>query len=372
MNETGISLFKRKNIYYIVYTDDTGTRRHKSTKCKYKAEALKVLSDLTKFTTDNRKHKQTPLSSFIKEFLAYADSNMCKSTARAYSLALRHFLRIIGDIDINKVTAKHWDTFKTARIKDRVRLRRKLQPLENATNAQAKQRMVSATTVNVALRHLKAAMGTAARWQLIEKNPFEKLPLVTIPKRTPAFLNVQDAEKLLSVITEQWLKDIVIFAINTGMRRGELLSLRWSDVDMAARVVRITNTDAFTTKSGEQRTVSLNDAALMVLGRRKHWTRHEYIFTCDHGRRLEASRVTHAFKKAVKAAGLPEGLHLHSTRHSFASLLVAGGTSLFTVSKLLGHANAKTSEIYSHLLPQHLQNEVDKINIGLSSDPQKN
>jgi integrase len=372
MNETGISLFKRNGIYYITYFDETGRRRQKSTGCKYKPDAIKVLSEFSKFLADGHKSKRTSLSSFSKDFLKYADINMNKGTADIYARSLRCFIRIVGDMDINSITPKHWDEFKTRRMNERVQTRRTFNTPEEAAAFQEQSPFISAAFVNVTLRHIKAAMSTAARWQLITKNPFERLPLVTIPKRTPAFLTIQDAERLLSVSGDAWLKDFIIFAINTGMRRGEILSLRWSDIDTGARVARITNTDNFTTKSGEERTVSLNDAALMVVKRLKVSKHHEYLFSCEYGRRLNADRVTHAFKSAVRAAGLPEGLHLHSTRHSFASLLVGGGTSLFTVSKLLGHSNSKTSEIYSHLLPSHMQHEVDKINIGIASAPLKN
>ena len=365
MNENGIFLFKKNGYYNIGYTDDTGKRRQKSTGCKLKPEAMKVLSDFSKFLADGHKSKRISLSSFTKDFLKYADSNMNKGTADIYARALRCFIRIVGDMDINNITPKHWDEFKTNRMNEHVQLRRTFDTPEAAAAAREHTRIVSPQSVNVALRHVKAAMSTAARWQLITKNPFEKLPLATIPKRTPAFLTIQDAERLLSFSGDAWLKDFIIFAINTGMRRSEILSLRWSDIDTGARLARITNTDDFTTKNGEERTVSLNDAALMVINRLKVSKHHEYIFSCEHGRRLNADRVTHAFKAAVRAAGLPEGLHLHSTRHSFASLLVGVGTSLFTVSKLLGHSNSKTSEIYSHLLPLHLQKEVDKINIGM-------
>jgi integrase len=366
MNETGISLFKKYGVWYIQYTDAIGKRRQKSTSCKYKPDAIKVLSDFSKFLVEGNKNKPTSLSSFTKDFLKFAESNKCHGTADIYGRALRCFIRIVGDMDINSITPKQWDDFKTFRMNERKQLRKNFDTPEDAAAAREQLPFVSATSVNVALRHIKAAMSTAARWQLIVKNPFERLPLVTIPKRTPAFLTIQDAERLLSGITEPWLKDFIIFAINTGMRRGEILSLRWSDIDTVTRVARITNRQDFTTKNGEERAVSLNDAALMVIKRLKVSKHHEYIFSCEHGRRLNPDRVTTAFKAAIRAAGLPEGLHLHSTRHSFASLLVGGGTSLFTVSKLLGHSNSKTSEIYSHLLPSHMQHEVDKINIGIT------
>jgi site-specific recombinase XerD len=120
----------------------------------------------------------------------------------------------------------------------------------------------------------------------------------------------------------------------------------------------------FTTKSGEERVVSLNDSALAVIHRRRQASKNEAIFTNDGGRPVRSDSVSHKFKKVIRATGLPDTLHFHSLRHSFASLLVGSGTSLFTVSKLLGHSTTKTSEIYSHLLPHHMQNEVDKITIG--------
>lgn len=358
MSTTGFSLFKRKGIFQIVYVDNTGRRRWKSTGCKYKPDAVKVLSDFSKFLADAQKDKRTSLSSFIKDFLIYAKTNYAAHTVYLYEKTLGHFERICGDIALAKITAKHFDTYKVTRLNECVQARLGIDEVE---------RKLSPITINIELRTLRAALSTAERWELIGKNPFGKLSLISIPKKTPAFLTVEDANTLLSKIDEVWLKDFVIFAINTGMRRGEMLSLRWVDVDKAAKVARITNTKDFTTKSGEQRVISLNDAALMVIDRCKRSARHEFIFSDGEGRKLLKDRITHSFKKAIRAAGLPEGLHLHSTRHSFASLLVGGGTSLFTVSKLLGHSNAKTSEIYSHLLPQHLHNEVEKITIGIGS-----
>jgi integrase len=360
-----LSLFKnnRSGVWFIQYRTADGIRKQASTRCTHKADAVKVLPDFGKFLADGSKRKQMPLSSFVKDFLVYAKTNYAPHTAYLYDKTLAHFIRICGDLSLAKITPKHFDLYKVARLNECVGARLGLDELH---------RNVSPITVNIELRTLRAAMNTATRWELITKNPFQTLPLIAIPKRTPAFLTVENADQLLGVIKEQWLKNFVIFAINTGMRRGEILSLRWCDVDMTARVARITNTDEFTAKGGEQRIVSLNDAALMVIKRCTRYDNHEFVFSDDEGRRMLKDRITHAFKKAVRAAGLPEGLHLHSTRHSFASLLVGSGTSLFTVSKLLGHSSAKTSEIYSHLLPQHLHSEVEKISIGIGSAPLRN
>ena len=345
MDDFNFSLFKlsRSGIWYIQYTDSNGVRKHKSTKCARRADAVKKLSDFKSFIEAKPKKKTIPLSAFIADYIKHIQAGHSENTARSYALSLKTFVQIIGDLSLKSITPRHWDAYKTARLS---------------------QKKVAVSTVNIELRSLRAAFSTAARWELIAKNPFMGLSLVSVPKKTPAFLTIQDAERLLVAIKENWFRDVVIFAINTGLRRGELLSLRWKDVDQQLQIARITNREDFTTKSGEERIVSLNDAALSVLNRRRQSPLCDYIFTDDKGVPLTPDTVSHKFKRVIRAAKLPEALHLHSLRHSFASLLVGSGTSLFTVSKLLGHSSTKTSEIYSHLLPQHMQKEVDKITIG--------
>ncbi|HLP82375.1 MAG TPA: site-specific integrase, partial [Nitrosomonas sp.] len=348
------------------YKDEMGRRKQKSTRCTHKPSAMVVLSDFSKFIADEHKVRPTPFTSFTKDFLKYAESNLSKVTANIYAHAFKQFIRICGDMDIRNISPKHWDDFKTYRLQEKICLRRKFITAQETAIAIDKQPAISPVSVNIELRHLKSSMNTATRWQLIPKNPWEKLPLISIPKVTPPFMMVEDAELLLSGITKQWLKDMVIFGLNTGCRRGEILSLRWSDIDTEKRIANITNRADFVTKGGEQKVIALNDAAVMVLNRRKAAACQEFIFTDELGRKIQPSRATHEFKKYVRLAGLPAKLHLHSCRHSFASILVGTGTSIFSVSKLLNHSSTRTSEIYSHAILSNLHTEVDKIRIGMS------
>lgn len=167
MSETGISLFKRNGIYSIVYIDESGRRRQKSTGCKYKPDAVKVLSDFSKFLSDGHKNKRTSLSSFTKDFLKYVESNKCHGTADIYGRALRCFIRIIGDMDINSITPKQWDDFKTYRMNEHKQLRQKFDTPEEAAAAREQSPLISASSVNVALRHIKAAMSTADRKSVV-------------------------------------------------------------------------------------------------------------------------------------------------------------------------------------------------------------
>lgn len=120
MNEKGISLFKKNGYYYISYTDCNGRRKQKSTRCKYKPDAMIVLSEFSKFIADEHKVRSTPFSSFAMDFLNYADSNLSKVTANIYRQAFNHFIHICSDMDIRKINPKHWDDYKTSRIQEKI------------------------------------------------------------------------------------------------------------------------------------------------------------------------------------------------------------------------------------------------------------
>jgi integrase len=373
MEAANFSLYKldRYDRWYIQYVDEDGNRKQKSTRCTRRSDALKKLTNFKKFIAKEPKKPTILLSTFIADYLKHIEAVHPKTTMRSYELSLRVFKRIIGDVPLGTITPKHWDAYKTTRLHEKKHLQGHFPTEDEKTIALQAQSTISVGSVNIELRSILAAMNTAVRWELIPKNPFVNQSLVTVPKRTPAYLTAPDAERLLEAIKEDWFRDIVIFAINTGMRRGELLSLRWQDIDTETRLARITNRVDFTTKSGEQRIVSLNDAALSVLDRRRLRSKCDAVFTDDRGRILTPDTVSHKFKRTVRAVNLPDALHLHSLRHSFASLLVGSGTSIFTVSQLLGHSSVKTSQIYAHLLPQHLHSEVRKIDIGNSYTEKK-
>jgi integrase len=131
--------------------------------------------------------------------------------------------------------------------------------------------------------------------------------------------------------------------LNTGLRRNEALDLRWRDVDFEKGVIYIAKT-----KDREMRIVPMNKHAHMILAELG-----PSLFTG-----LNSNLVTHKFRKAADAAGL-DGFKLHSLRHSFASALVAAGVDIYTVSKLLGHSDLKTTMVYAKVGVGTMQAAVD-------------
>jgi integrase len=158
------------------------------------------------------------------------------------------------------------------------------------------------------------------------------------------------------------LRPIVLVALNTGLRRGELFSLKGANVNLDAEMVTVI---AATAKSGQTRRVPLNAEALAVL---KAWRKRsantaadDFVFPGADGARL--TNINKSWGGVVKTAKLA-GFNFHDLRHTFASRLVGNSIDLNTVRTLLGHKDIETTLIYAHLDPDNLKAAVKKVAVA--------
>ena len=280
------------------------------------------------------------LSSFAKEFLEYSSGVHTKKTTASCKTAFNEFVRVEGDRDLNTIGIREIEHFLAV-----------------------KKAEASPWTSRKYFLALRAAFEKAVQWNLLKENPFGKVKKPKVAEVLPAFFTEKDFEIFLLAIDDRNYRELYAMAILTGMRLGELLNLRWSDIDFSSKRILIQNSESFTTKSKRSRVVPISEDLLRLLTDRKENIRTEsdLAFPNSHGRKLNETVVERKFKKAVRRAGLNEKLHFHSLRHSFASALVMSGVSLYAVQKLLGHSSSKTTEIYSHLLPQQTHGEVNTL-----------
>ena len=334
------TLFKRSNgIYYISYEE--GSRwRWKSTRQKSKPAALKELLTFEKLRNTNK--PKTTLQSFIRDFLYHAEVSYSPKTVKIYNTTFRHFLSLVGDKLLSSITPKDIDLYRTHRLRE-----------------------VSPVSVNVELRSLRAAFYTALRWELLEENPFKKVPLLRIPEQQPLYLSREDFQKLISLVSEGWLKDLILAAVLTGLRKGELLNLTWRDVDFDRRLLHIQSGENFRTKGGKRRNMPLNEVLHQLLWKKAQRSTDEYVFTVK-GRRILGTSLSHKFKVYVRRAGLNPKLHFHSLRHTFATWLVQEGVSIYEVQKLLGHSSISVTQVYSHLAASELHGAVNKLQLVMN------
>ena len=160
---------------------------------------------------------------------------------------------------------------------------------------------------------------------------------------------------MINVIDKEDVKELVIFAVNTGLRQGELLSLQFRQVNFSNRTIVLDN-QTHITKSKRIRSVPLNETAFNIIQKRNNG-KFQNVFTLRESG-IKQDWIVHNFKKYVLKARINPKLHFHSLRHTFASWLVQGGVSIYHVSKLLGHSDVKITGIYSHLRQEDLLNSV--------------
>jgi len=243
-------------------------------------------------------------------------------------------------------------------------------------------------TINKDLKTLKAALERAVEWELVEKNPLAKLkPGKEDRLGVVRYLSPDEEQRLRDALAgrdaalragreraNEWrrrrgvdvkpalgtypdhLTPLVLVAINTGLRQGELFNLTWSDVDLDRGSLTVRGSGA---KSGTTRHVPLNAEARAVLKAWREQTAGEVlVFESPKGGRLD--NVQTSWERLVKAAGI-SAFRFHDTRHHFASRLVMAGVDLNTVRELLGHSDLTMTLRYAHLAPEHKAAAVEKL-----------
>ena len=158
------------------------------------------------------------------------------------------------------------------------------------------------------------------------------------------------------------LKGIIILALNTGMRKGEILYLRWNDVDFDKLFIFIK-----TSKSGVARKVPMN--AMVVESLKKIKRESDYVF-CNPKTKERIKDVKTAFKAACRRAGIND-LRFHDLRHTAATYMVTGGVDLVTVAEILGHADIKMTMRYAHPTPENKRKAVNVLDAVFGGGSEK-
>jgi integrase len=229
-------------------------------------------------------------------------------------------------------------------------------------------------------RHVRAFLNWLEGEGTLKENPIEQVDKPRKQEKKPAFLSPSELERLLQAIEVhaetvtnihgepsdvQWLADIIQVAVCTGLRRSDLVNLRWRDVDLEQELLTVRNREEHTTKSGHEHRVPLRSSALKVLQRREQEredTLDGHVFTDRSGRPIRPNRVTQRFKFFVRKAKLKEReeLHFHSLRHTCGAWLASAGVPLRVIQEILGHSSVNVTEIYSHLQPDVMGDAMEK------------
>ena len=270
--------------------------------------------------------RKTPLfSTFIHEQYMPHVKGYKRSWKTDESILKNHLLPVLGQRYMDEIT-RH----DIARI----HLERK---------AQGK----AASTANRILIIASHIFNLALKWKVpgVKENPTKDIAAYQENNKRERYLSVQEAKRLYEAVCESanpMLRYIVPMLVMTGCRRAEVIGACWKDIDMERRLWRVP-----LTKSGFARHVPLSDGALQILKTVPRNARSRYVFA-NPKTGEPFSSIYESWDTARKKAQLKD-VRIHDLRHSFASLLVNEGRSLYEVQKILGHSQLKTTQRYAHL-----------------------
>jgi integrase len=347
-----IQKVKRANnkfVYAIRYYKD-GKRAQKSAGARYDIAvkiASSIYSDLVAEASGEKRLVDAPsLESLIDQFITSKIRRTSKSTQSRYRIYATHLLEFFKD---NFPRIKGIDQITRAQLHEHILA------LEQEGKANK--------TLNGQIQFVRSLFILALEEEYIAISPAAKLK--AYPERKderPPFWTEDEVVRILETSKAAW-RDMYEFLYHTGLRKGELIHLKWGDVHLNVKLPSISiNADkGHTTKTNKSRSVPLNQFAIEILKRQKPGDRSSFVFRGPGGGKVHPDRIYTALKRALKKLGLTGDVH--QFRHTFASHLVMKAVGIEVVSKLLGHTTIEMTMRYAHLAPDYLLTAVEKLEL---------
>jgi integrase len=335
-----------------------GKRRRKTIYGKTRKEVAEKLKALHRdvgngipVATDNQ-----TVAEFLKRWLddVVAQRNKPRTEDSYREMVRLHIEPAIGRCQLTKLNPEHVQAMMTVLTK----------------------KGLSARTVNYARTIVRRALSQAMRWGLVARNVAALVEPPREERRQRVVLTMAQAKSILEAVKGHRYEVLYRVALSLGLRRGEILGLRWQDVDFAARTLTVRGTLQRIRKQlvwstpktvSSVRTLPIPPTLLAAL--QAHWERQQelwpeavYVFVSTHGTPIDPMNLTHHFKTLAKVIGLPAELRLHDLRHSCATMMIAQGIHPRVIMQTLGHSQISTTmDIYGHVMEETLREAADKL-----------
>ena len=361
-------IYKREKNWYLDYSYKGRRIRKKVGNSKKIAELalkdieLQIARDEYKLTKQDIK-----VEHLIDRFLEYNSTNNRESTTKRYRSIMNHFKEFLEIKNISSLKASQLNEGIIEQYKS---FRKNTYTNPNGYKINSKKEIKKNTrkgarsrTINIEVDGIKYMMNLAVKWNYLRENPIKSVKSLKQDDKKPfRFLSTEEIKMFLEK-TPDHLYPVFFTLLHTGMRKGEVENLCWSDLDLERRKIFIRSKEDWNPKTGE-REIPINDDLYKVLLELKKKSNNR----SPKKRIFELTKYgkSHNFLrrellKVAKEAEIENFTQLHSLRHTFASHLVMNGVDLPTVKKLLGHADIQTTMIYAHLAPDHLVDSVNKL-----------
>ncbi|MCP4257853.1 MAG: site-specific integrase [Planctomycetes bacterium] len=351
----------KKFRYYLLYTDEQRRRRQKSLghADKRKAERQRAQFE-RKLVMDAVEPGSMKLRGFVEDSLTRTGDQIRESTRMGYKSAMEDFIRVVGNIDYQRVSLRDAELYRQ-------------NCLDNGN---------SPATVKKKLTEIKCIFGTAVKRKQLDENPFKYVKMPKCPENEINIYSDAECERIVKAALELTEKSneqtrlrwnlLIVVALSTGLRRGELLNCTWKDIDFEEQTINVSpkaniaETWEWLIKDNDRRTLPLTDmlTQLLVDHQDRQPESHPYVFvpparydyiqhelrakgkwTYSDSRLKVISRFNTDFGKILRRAGIKEG-EFHDLRRTAICNWFNEGMRELDVMRLAGHADFKTTHRY--------------------------
>lgn len=333
-----VQLYQRARYWQASYSTPTGRVRRslKVTNLKVaqkKAQEITQLIEQGDFTPlqDQKAHAKRTFAEFAEEF-CQKHGGWAKSTWYSNRIIIRIVTETWGEMPLVSINAHIIESYIAKR-----------EVTEGVTIA----------TSNRYLAVIKTLMKKAKAWGYITHNPAQQVSMQKEDNRVPHALRDDQVEALLEHLAPH-NRDIAVFALETGMRRGELFGLCWSHIDLANRWITVEHT-----KNHDFRVIPMSDRVYEILTKLARKKKGPYVLGRNDGRPRDGIR--NALDKASADAGIGH-VHLHMLRHTFATRLRDRGVPLDRIKEFLGHKGMTMTLRYAKCTPTQLKTAIEVLN----------
>jgi integrase len=334
-------------------------RRGDSWQCRIVRDGVKYQKALGAMTKNEAKEEQTKflaeiirgeiaaktptLKQFGEKFKAHLPSRVRASSIRLYEQCWAHLVEEkspLANLELNEITREVVDRFAQ----------------------QKRESGLAVITVNSLLRTLRKALFLAFEWHLLTSAPRRVVRLLPGENQREFVLDTDTAEKICKVLFGQ-MRDVVRFAIDSGLRAGEICNLTWNDVDYSGEDPVAVRIREGKTKFARRRVPLTNrSAAILTALRANVKDGVPYVFTRYKGNQpLTVEWMSGRFKRARRVVGVSEDCKFHSLRHTACTRWAVAGASAFEIRMLAGHSSIVISSRYTHPEEEQLKAAIARM-----------
>ena len=336
-------LYKRGQIYWTaikvdgeLYRESTGTRSQK--------EAEHTLACRRKEINEGKlpgtKRISYKFAELAREYLKWTER---QRSYKDKKLWIGQLIEVFGNLNVKDLNTRIIEQWQSERMKRN-----------------------KPSTVNRILATLKHMINKGVQWDMANEETLKQVRNVKLLEENNKrlrFLTVEECQRLIDCC-DPHLKPIVTVALHTGMRKSEILNLKWEQIDLVHGFILLD-----TTKNGERREIPIDSTLIEMFSEMPHSIESIYAFTDRDGNLYKS--VKKSFSTALRKAGIRD-FRLHDCRHTYASQMVMNGVDLATVKDLLGHKSLAMTMRYAHLSPRHKRKAVNILDKVLSNNQTEN